>query len=138
MTNPITAGRAKPTLLQSVPYWYGKRLPNSMRAWVRRDLTGPGAAWRMIVRWSIPCILLLAPMWLLPTTLYVHTKMTVPILIPFVYFSIALNKVWRRHQLALHGFDPNLVDERNHARQADERRAYEQRYRAVPATTNGE
>ncbi len=37
--------------------------------------------------------------------------MTVPIFIPFVYFSHALNKVWRRHMLVKHGLNPALIDE---------------------------
>ena len=50
--------------------------------------------------------------------------MTVPILIPFVYFSHALNKVWRRHLLRKHGLDPNLVDERSRKHDAHIHQAY--------------
>ena len=56
----------------------------------------------------VPAFLILAPFWLIPTTLDVHLSMTLPILIPFVYFSHALNKVWRRHMLRKHGLDPAL------------------------------
>ena len=44
--------------------------------------------------------------------------MTLPIFIPFVLFSHALNKVWRRHRLAQHRLDPNLVDELKRKRDA--------------------
>jgi hypothetical protein len=123
------AAPTKPSALQYIGYSYGKKLPDSMQDWVRNDLAGPGAARRMVLRWTVPCVLLLLPMWFIPASLYVHAEMTLPILIPFVYFAIALNKVWRRHQLQLHHLDPDLVDERARERLADERRAYEERYR---------
>lgn len=120
--------RARPTAWQYVAYCYGYTLPASMREWVRDDLAGRGAATRMVIRMSVPAVLLLAPMLLIPTTLYVHASMTLPILIPFIYFAVALNRTWRRHRLAQHGLDPALADELLRAREADQRRAYEQRY----------
>ena len=51
-----------------------------------------------------------------------------PILIPFVYFSHALNKVWRRHMLAKHGLDPSLVDEISRRKKAHMHQAYIERY----------
>jgi hypothetical protein len=35
--------RTKPNALQYVRYCYGRRLPDSMRDWVRNDLAGNGA-----------------------------------------------------------------------------------------------
>lgn len=118
----------RPNLLEYIGYCYGLTLPPAMREWVRNDLAGPGAARRMVVRAAIPCILLLAPLLLIPTTLYVYVSMTIPILIPFIYFSIALNKVWRRHRLTQHGLDPELADEIARQRDAEIHRAYEQRH----------
>ena len=59
---------------------------------------------------AIPPLLVLAPLWLLPASLYVHLEMTAPIYIWALLMALALNKVWRRHRLAQHGLDPNLVD----------------------------
>jgi hypothetical protein len=59
---------------------------------------------------AIPAALVLAPLWLLPASLYVHLEMTAPIFTWAVLMSLALNKIWRRHRLAQHGLDPNLVD----------------------------
>ncbi len=101
----------KPNLLQYIGYCYGRRLPDSMRDWVRNDLAGKGATVRMMVRVFIPAFLIMIPFWFIPTTLDVHLSMTLPILLPFVLFSHALNKVWRRHMLRKHGLDPNLADE---------------------------
>jgi hypothetical protein len=124
--------RAKPNVLQYIRYCYGARLPDSMRDWVRNDLAGKGAAARMMMRVAVPAVLVLAPFWLIPTTLDVHLSMTLPILIPFVYFSHALNKVWRRHMLQVHGLDPALVDELARKRDAHIHRAYIEHYGPRP------
>jgi hypothetical protein len=127
--------RRRPSAVQYVRYCYGRRLPDSMRDWVRNDLAGEGATARMMIRVAVPAVLVLAPFWLIPTTLYVHMGMTLPILIPFVYFSHALNKVWRRHMLRLHNLDPDLVDERRRKRDAHIHRAYIERYGPRPEST---
>ena len=124
--------RRKPTAIQYIGYCYGRRLPDSMRDWVRHDLAGRGATVRMMIRVFIPAFLILAPFWLIPTTLYVHTGMTLPILIPFVFFSHALNKVWRRHMLRVHGLDPNLVDEISRQKNAHIHQAYIEKYGPRP------
>jgi hypothetical protein len=118
----------RPNALQFIRYCCGAQLPDSMRDWVRNDLTGKGATGRMMRRVAVPAVLVLAPFWLIPTTLEVHLSMTLPILIPFVYFSHALNKVWRRHMLQVHGLNPNLVDERRSKREEQRRQAYIERY----------
>jgi uncharacterized protein DUF5313 len=100
----------KPTLLQYLAYSYGRRLPGSMREWVARDLADRGAIRRHMIRMAIPPLLVLAPLWLLPASPYVHLEMTAPIYFWALLMSLALNKVWRRHRLAQHGLDPNLVD----------------------------
>jgi Family of unknown function (DUF5313) len=124
--------RTKPNALQYVRYCYGARLPDSMRDWVRHDLAGKGATARMMIRVAVPAVLVLAPFWLIPTTLDVHLSMTLPILIPFVYFSHALNKIWRRHMLQVHGLDPDLVDELTRKRDAHIHQAYIERYGPRP------
>jgi hypothetical protein len=129
-TNPVTndAGPAKPNVLQYIGYCYGKRLPNSMRQWVADDLAGPGATRRMMLRMVVPAVLILTPFWIVPMSLYLHLSTTVPILIPFIFFSHALNKVWRRHMLRKHGLDTSLVDYRNRQRNAHIHDAYAEKY----------
>lgn len=124
--------RRKPNALQYIRYCYGRRLPDSMRDWVRHDLTGKGATTRVMVRAAVPTALILAPFWLLPAALDVHLTMTLPIFIALVYFSHALNKVWRRHMLGVHNLDPDLVDERARQRDAHLHRAYIERYGPRP------
>jgi hypothetical protein len=121
-------GRSRPNLFEYVTYCYGRQLPDSMKQWVADDLAGRGATIRMMIRVFVPALLILAPFWLIPTTLYVHLGMTVPILIPFVFFSHALNKVWRRHMLLKHGLDPGLVDYVARQRDAHIHQAYIEKY----------
>jgi hypothetical protein len=132
------AAPTKPSLLQYIGYSYGKQLPDSMRDWVRNDLAGKGATGRMMIRVFVPALLILAPFWLIPTTLVVHLSMTLPILIPFVYFSHALNKVWRRHMLRKHGLDPGLVDELSRQKNAHIHQAYIEKYgpRSGPSSSH--
>jgi hypothetical protein len=126
------AGRARPNIAQYIAYCYGKVLPDSMHDWVRNDLGGKGATGRTMIRLIIPAIVVLAPFWLIPTTLYVHTSMTVPIFLPYVVFTHALNRVWRRHRLAQHRLDPDLADEYKRTRDAPIHRAYIERYGPRP------
>ncbi|AKS34773.1 DUF5313 domain-containing protein [Mycolicibacterium goodii] len=120
--------RTRPNVWEYITYCYGRRLPDSMRDWVRNDLAGKGATVRLMVRMAIPALIILAPFWLIPTTLYVHISMTLPIFIPFVFFSHALNKVWRRHMLAKHGLNPGLVDELSRQKNAHIHQAYIEKY----------
>jgi hypothetical protein len=133
------SARTKPNLVQLLGYCYlSRRLPDSMIDWVRNDLAGPGATRRVMIRVFIPALIILSPFWLIPTTLYVHLSMTVPILIPFVYFSHALNKIWRRHMLRLHGLNPALVDEISRKKNAPMHQAYIDKYgpRDGPASSS--
>ena len=125
MGNP---NRPRPNPWQYLKYCYGGRLPDSMRNWVIEDVTGKGAITRLMVRMTIPAILILLPFWFIPTSFVVHMSMTVPILIPFIYFSHAQNKVWRRHVLRKHGIDPSLVDQREREKKAHIHDAYAERF----------
>lgn len=118
-------GRSKPNPLQYVLYSYGRKvLPPSMHEWVANDLAGPRAALRTVVRFAIPCFLILVPFWFIDTTFLVKASMTFPIFIPFVYFAIALNKIYRRGRLRHHGLDPDLVDVAAREKEADLHAAY--------------
>jgi hypothetical protein len=128
----------RPTPLQYLGYSYGRCLPNTMRDWVAHDLAGRGAVRRHMIRMAIPPLLVLAPFWLLPASLYVHLEMTAPIYIWALLMSLALNKVWRRHRLAQHGLDPNLVDALKRQRDAHLHEAYLQRYGPRPESAKSQ
>lgn len=123
------AAADRPNIVQYVLYCYGKRLPASMSEWVIRDLSGPGAALRMVIRWAIPCILLLLPFMFVPGGWYVRSGMTIPILIPYIYFAVALNGVYRRHRLSQHGLDPELAGLQARKRDELRRIEYERQHR---------
>lgn len=118
----------QPNLVQRVAYAYGKVLPRQMNDWVREDLTGKGAQLRTLMRVSVPAILVVAPLWLFPASVGMHLAMSSLLLLPFVYFTHALDKIWRAHRLRQHGLDPELVDERARQRDADIREDYRRRH----------
>ncbi|ADG76738.1 hypothetical protein TPAU25S_03548 [Tsukamurella paurometabola] len=124
----MTESPTKPNPVQYLLYSYGKTLPASMRDWVAHDLAGAGAGARTVIRFSIPCVLMLVPFWFVDADFLVKATMTLPIFIPFVYFSIALNKIYRRARLRWHGLDPDLVDQRARIREADLHREYLEKY----------
>jgi hypothetical protein len=99
-----------------------------MGDWVREDLTGNGAWLRTLVRVSIPALVLVAPLWLFPAGVALHLAISSLLLIPFVYFAHALDKVWRAHRLRQHGLDPELVDQRARRRDAQIREEYRRRH----------
>jgi hypothetical protein len=123
---------ARPNFLQYIAYSYGRCLPKSMREWVANDLAGDGAIRRHVIRVGIPPLLMLAPLWLLPASMYVHLEMTAPIYIWSILMALALNKVWRRHRLAQHGLDPNLVDVIKRQKQAHIHDDYARRFGPRP------
>jgi hypothetical protein len=118
----------KPTLLQRIAYSYGKVLPPEFNDWVHADLTGKGALRRTMIRVSIPAILVVSPLWLFPASVGMHLAMSSLLLLPFVYFTHALDKVWRTHRLRQHGLDPELVDEQTRRRDVQIREDYQRRY----------
>ncbi|MCV7177653.1 DUF5313 domain-containing protein [Mycolicibacterium sphagni] len=118
----------RPNALQYIGYSYGKVLPPSMRDWVRNDLVGKGAQRRVFFRVAIPALLILAPLWLIPTTVYMHLAMTALLFVPCLYFTHALHKIYRAHRLRQHGLDPELVDEAARQRHAAIHDEYNKRY----------
>lgn len=128
-TEQVSGHPKGPRGFQYVRYIYGAKLPPSMTEWVARDLAGNGATMRMVLRWMVPCVLLLAPMLFVPADWSVRLGMTVPILLPYIMFSFALNRVYRRHRLSQHGLDPDLINVLERVRNADMYEEYERKYR---------
>lgn len=126
MSAPASA--PKPGLLQRIAYAYGKVLPQEFDDWVRDDLAGKGAQLRTVIRVSIPAILVVAPLWLIPAGIGMHLAMSSLLLLPFLYFTHALDKIWRSHRLRQHGLDPELVNEKARRRDESMREEYKRRY----------
>ncbi|MFE0750582.1 DUF5313 domain-containing protein [Gordonia sp. NPDC058843] len=124
-----TAQRTEPNVWEYVKYAYWARLPESMLGWVTNDLAGPGASVRMVVRWAVPCVIVLIPMLFVPADWGVRITMTMPILLAYLFFSIALNRVYRRHRLVQHGLDPDLVNKLEREKNSDLYDEYHRKYR---------
>ncbi|MDL9935254.1 DUF5313 domain-containing protein [Gordonia sp. ABSL1-1] len=125
----MTDARTAPTTVERIKYAYGAKLPASMREWVANDLAGPGAAFGMVAFWAVPCVILLVPMLFVPADWLIRANMTIPILVPYIFFSIALNRVYRRYRLSQHGLDPELINKRERERNADVYDEYYRKYR---------
>lgn len=121
-------GPQRPGLLTYIGYCYGAVLGIEYDDWVRHDLAGKGARRRNLVRVTIPALVVIAPLWLIPATLGMHLAMSALLFLPFIYFAHALDKVWRTHRLRQHGLDPDLVDEVERQRDADIREDYRRRH----------
>ncbi len=119
---------ARPGLLEYIAYCYGKVLPAEYDDWVRTDLAGKGARRRNLIRVTIPAVLVITPLWLIPATLGMHLAMSALLLLPCIYFAHALDKIWRAHRLRQHGLDPELVDEADRQRDAHLREDYRRRH----------
>jgi hypothetical protein len=118
----------RPGLLPYIGYCYGAVLGIEYDDWVRHDLAGKGARRRNLVRVTIPALVIIAPLWLIPATLGMHLAMSALLFLPFIYFAHALDKVWRTHRLRQHGLDPDLVDEVERQRDAHIREDYRRRH----------
>ncbi|MBO0856003.1 MAG: DUF5313 family protein [Nocardia sp.] len=118
-----------PSPIQRVRYIYGATLPPQMRDWVARDLTGPGAARRYLLRFLVPIIPLLCLFLLVPGPVWIGLGMMALLYLPLIYFTVALMFVYRRHRLSKHGLDPDLADMGQRRRAAAERERYERAHR---------
>lgn len=107
---------------------FGRTLPTEMREWVRDDIVGPGAARRYLLRWNLPLIPFLLLFLLIPGPVWMPLSMMLLLLLPWIYFSVALMPIWQRHRLQQHGFDPALLSAKARARADRERADYERRF----------
>jgi hypothetical protein len=122
------AERTTPTFPQRIGYILGRRLPDSMSAWVLEDLTGPGATRRYLMRFLLPVIPVLMLFLLIPGPLWMGFAMMALLYLPLIYFTLALMYVFRRARLVKQGLDPALADASSNRRAAAEREAYERRH----------
>ncbi|AZG48552.1 DUF5313 family protein [Gordonia insulae] len=119
----------RPDLLQRLRYLAGTPLPESMREWVRHDVTGPGHLRRYLIRGVVPVIPILVVFAFIPGPPIVRICMILLLLLPLIYFQIALIKIYRRHLLLTNGLDPELLNSKRDKRRATTRSDYENIYR---------
>ncbi len=118
----------KPNFWQYLGYQFGRVLPPPLHDWVLEDLVGKGAQFRYLVRFTLPLIPLLCLFLLLPGPLWIGLAMMSLLLIPLVYFAIALVDVYRRHRLLVHDLDPELLNVDAQRKIDDAHDDYERRY----------
>ncbi|MGW0178566.1 DUF5313 family protein [Nocardia sp. NPDC003345] len=124
----MRAGAASPNPFQRIGYICGRTLPSEYSDWVLEDLTGPGATRRYLFRMLVPIVLVLLPFLLVPGPLWIGLSMMGLLLLPLIYFTVALTYVFRRNRLVKHGMDPELADIDVRRRAEAERLAYESRH----------
>ncbi|MBL1078518.1 DUF5313 family protein [Nocardia sp. 2] len=118
----------RPNPLQWLGYACGGRLPDSMREWVRNDLTGNWAVPRHIVRGLVPLTPIFALFLLFPGELWLRGSMILLAVLLAVFYIVAYMPMNRGYRLAKHGFPQDLENPARASRRAAERAAYEARY----------
>jgi len=118
------AGRPRPNVAQFNHLLLRKGAAASMR-------TGCATTWgareplsARMIRFILPAVVVAGPVLADPTTLYVHASMTLPIFLPYVLFTHALNRVWRRHLLSKNGLDPTWPTKQTRPRRPHPPRLY--------------
>ncbi|MFD3509926.1 DUF5313 family protein [Nocardia sp. NPDC058666] len=122
------SARSTPNFPERLGYICGRTLPPSMRDWVLRDLTGPGATRRYLLRILVPLLPVMALFLLVPGPAWMGLSMAALLYLPLIYFTIALTYVFRRNRLLRHDLDPELADAGARAKEQVQRTAYEQRH----------
>ncbi|MFC8532192.1 DUF5313 family protein [Nocardia sp. NPDC057227] len=124
----MTREPRRPGPIRWIGYAFGRRLPDSMRDWVRRDLTGDHAAARHVLRGMVPFTPLFAAFLLFPGELWLRGSMVLLALLLALFYTVAFMPMNRAHRLAKHGFPQDLRNPAQ-ARRADADRArYAARY----------
>ena len=80
------------------------------------------------LRWNLPIIPLLLLFLFIPGPVWIPIAMMLLLLLPWIYFSVALMPIWQRHRLQQHGLDPELLSAKARAHAAREREDYERRF----------
>ncbi len=124
----------RPTPGGFIRYLGGRPLPESMREWVLNDVVGPGHTRRYITRGVLPLVPILIAFSFIPAPPIYRVCMIALLLIPLVYFQIALTPFYRRHLLLTNGLDPEMVSEKKQRRREATKADYDAIYghRRVP------
>ncbi|MCZ4275473.1 DUF5313 family protein [Rhodococcoides yunnanense] len=119
----------QPSAREIAGYVFFGQLPAQYADWVIHDITGPGATRRYATRFIVPLLPLLVGCIFVPGPLVIRVGMVLILLLPFIYFMIALKPIYQRHRLVSHGLDPALLTADKQHKIDDEAR-YTARYRA--------
>lgn len=128
---PATTSGNTPSTRQHVGYLAGRTLPADLHDWVVKDITGPGATRRYVIRCLVPLVPILAALLFIPGPWLIRISMVLLLFLPFAYFLFALKNIYLRHRLVSHGLEPELLVRHRQPRIDKEREEYEARYRAA-------
>lgn len=131
MTDP--QNRERPNLVQWFMYSvFGRRLPNSMQDWVRRDLVGPRAVPRHLIRGLLPFTPIFAAFLILfPGALWLRGSMVLLSVLLALFYTLAFMDLNRARRLELHGLPPDLTSDRKQHEMDRQRASYEKRFASV-------
>lgn len=116
-------GTTRPNPLQWIAYAFGAKLPESMNAWVRNDITGDHYLIRHLVRAQVPFVPLYAAFLLFPGPLWLRGAMVLLGVSLAVFYSIVYMHQNRARRLQKNGLPMDLDnDKRRAAREADIKR----------------
>ncbi|MBF6214118.1 DUF5313 family protein [Nocardia puris] len=120
--------RRRPNPIEWIGYVFGRRLPDSLRDWVRNDLTGKHAFARHIVRGLLPFTPLFAIFLLFPGELWLRASMVLLAVLLALFYIVAYMPMNRAHRLTAHGFPADLENEEKARRRAAERERYAEQH----------
>jgi Flp pilus assembly protein TadB len=119
----------RPNLLQYIGYSFGRKLPDSMRDWVRNDLTGDAALARHLFRAMVPFLpVFAAVVLLLPGPFVLRGASLLLALILALIYAFAFRDMNRRRRLAQHGLPVDLEDAPTARRRERSREQYRRLY----------
>ncbi|MFY2789286.1 DUF5313 family protein [Rhodococcus sp. KRD162] len=118
--------RSRPSLRQWLGYAVlGRALPDSMREWVRRDLVGPGATPRHILRSMIPFLPIFIGFFVLfPGAIWLRASMVLLSVLLALFYTVAYMDQNRARRLEIHGLPGDLRSEKKMAEMERERENY--------------
>lgn len=120
------SGNSKPNLVQWFMYSvFGRPLPTSMQEWVRRDLVGPRAVPRHLLRGLLPFTpIFVAFLVLFPGALWLRGAMVLLSVLLALFYTLAFMDLNRARRLELHGLPADLKSDRKQELLDDERATY--------------
>ncbi|MGL6234011.1 MAG: DUF5313 family protein [Segniliparus sp.] len=123
----------RPNLFQWIGYAYGRKLPDSMRAWVENDLTGDWAAPRHLWRNMVPFFPIFALiLWLVPGQLWLRGAMVLLMAILALVYSGAYMKQNRVSRLVKHSLPADLENPKKVLAREESRARYLEIYGVHP------
>ncbi|NMM90477.1 hypothetical protein B2J88_40135 [Rhodococcus sp. SRB_17] len=116
---------AAPNPIQWLGYSFGRKLPDSMREWVRNDLVGDWAVPRHLVRSMVPFLPVFVIFMLFPGPWALRASMVLLGVLLALFYSVSYMAQNRSRRLERHGLPADLENPKKISRQDAEKAAYE-------------